>query len=203
MANFLTTLRIMATPAFIVMMAMSNSHPGYRWIAFLIFGFAAWTDWADGFVARHTDSISNLGKTLDPLADRIFIGAAIVTLYVMRILPLPFLVVVLGRDIIMALAYPFIGKIDPSKIAVHWTGKIATAVLFGALVLLILTPGPHQGSYWSFAGYSFFSGTNVQTYGLWLFVVGMGWSVASAAVYGRRVLELLGEAPSSAGESAA
>ena len=195
MANFLTVLRILATPAFIIVMALSDAHPGFRWIAFLIFGFAAWTDWADGFVARHTNSVSEIGKTLDPLADRLFIGASIIALYAMRILPLLFLVVVVGRDVLMALGYPLVGKVDKTKIAVHWTGKVATAVLFAALLLLILTPGPHQGSYWSFQGYAFTDPTNVQFYGLWLFVVGMGWSITSAVVYGKRVLELLRERP--------
>jgi cardiolipin synthase len=195
MANFLTSLRILATPAFIVVMAFSNAHPGLRWVAFLIFGFAAWTDWADGFVARHTDSVSEIGKTLDPLADRLFIGASIITLYAMRILPLLFMVVVVGRDVLMALGYPLVGKVDKSKIAVHWTGKVATAVLFAVLLLLILTKAPHSGSYWSFQGYAFSHPTNVQFYGLWLFVVGMGWSITSAVVYGKRVIELVRERP--------
>lgn len=190
MANFLTLLRIAVAPAFVACMVVSNSHPSYKYVAFGIFIFGAATDWADGFVARHTDSVSEFGKTADPLADRIFIGATLVTLYAMRILPLAFLVIVLGRDLIMALGYPIIGKIDPKKIAVHWTGKVATAILFVALALLILSPA-RTGSYVGFDGFQWACATSWQTYGLWLFAVGMCWSLVAAGVYVSRAVELV------------
>jgi cardiolipin synthase len=192
MANFLTMLRIAVTPAFVVLMLQSSSHPSYKYIALCIFLFGAATDWADGFVARHTDSVSKFGITADPLADRIFIAATLITLYAMGILPLLFLVVVLGRDIIMALGYPILGKIDPTKIAVHWTGKVATAILFVALGMLILSPST-SGNKVTFEGYQFFSGTSWQTYGLWLFVIGMCFSLIAAGVYVSRAVALLKE----------
>lgn len=193
MANFLTMLRVLITPAFVVFMVQSNSHPSYKYVALGLFAFGAATDWADGFVARHTNTISKFGVIADPFADRLFIGATLVTLYTMRILPLLFLVIVLGRDVIIALGYPIIGKIDPSKIAVHWTGKIATATLFVALSMLILSPAPHAGSHLSFHGYQFFSGASWQTYGLWLFVVGTVWSLISGGIYVSRALALVRE----------
>ncbi|MBK5092292.1 MAG: CDP-alcohol phosphatidyltransferase family protein [Actinobacteria bacterium] len=192
MANFLTMLRIAVTPAFVVVMLQSSSHPSYKYIALCIFLFGAATDWADGFVARHTDSVSKFGITADPLADRIFIAATLITLYAMGIIPLLFLVIVLGRDIIMALGYPILGKIDPTKIAVHWTGKVATAMLFVALGMLILSPST-SGSKVTFEGYQFFSLTSWQTYGLWLFVIGMCFSLIAAGVYISRAVALLRE----------
>ncbi len=193
MANFITMLRVAVTPGFVVLMVLSNSHPNLKYVAFGLFFFGALTDWADGFVARRTDSVTDFGKTADPLADRLFIGATLITLYAMRILPLPFLVLVLGRDIIMAAGYPIIGKIDPTKIAVHWTGKVATAVLFLSLGLLTLSPAPHAGSYFSFAGYPFTTWVNWQTAGLWLFAVGALWSLISGGIYISRALELARE----------
>jgi len=192
MANFLTMLRIAVTPAFVVLMLQSSSHPSYKYIALLVFIFGAATDWADGFVARHTNSVSKFGITADPLADRIFIAATLITLYARGILPLLFLVIVLGRDVIMALGYPILGKIDPTKIAVHWTGKVATALLFVALGLLILSPST-SGSKVSFEGYQFLSGTSWQTYGLWLFIIGMCFSLVSAGVYASRAVTLMRE----------
>lgn len=193
MANFITMLRVAVTPGFVVFMLLSYSHPNLKYVAFGIFLFGALTDWADGFVARRTDSVTEFGKTADPLADRIFIGATLITLYAMRILPLPFLVLVLGRDIIMALGYPIIGKIDPTKIAVHWTGKVATAVLFVALGLLTLSPALHAGSYFSFCGYPFTEWVAWQTCGLWLFAVGIVWSWISGGIYISRALALARE----------
>ncbi len=192
MANFLTMLRIAVTPAFVVLMLQSPSHPSYKYIALVLFLFGAATDWADGFVARHTDSVSKFGITADPLADRIFIGATVITLYAMGILPLLFLVIILGRDVIMALGYPILGKIDPTKITVHWTGKVATATLFVALGLLILSPST-TGNKVTFEGYQFFSRTSWQTYGLWLFMIGMCFSLISAGIYISRAIALLRE----------
>jgi cardiolipin synthase len=192
MANFLTMLRIAVTPAFVVLMLQSPSHPSYKYIALVLFLFGAATDWADGFVARHTDSVSKFGITADPLADRIFIGATVITLYAIGILPLLFLVIILGRDVIMALGYPILGKIDPTKIAVHWTGKVATATLFVALGLLILSPST-SGNKVTFEGYQFFSWTSWQTYGLWLFMIGMCFSLIAAGIYISRAIALLRE----------
>ena len=192
MANFLTMLRIAVTPAFVVLMLQSSSHPSYKYIALALFLFGAATDWADGFVARHTDSVSKFGITADPLADRIFIGATVITLYAIGTLPLLFMVIILGRDVIMALGYPILGKIDPTKIAVHWTGKVATATLFVALGLLILSAST-SGNKYTFEGYQFFSSTSWQTYGLWLFVIGMCFSLVAAGIYVSRAVALLRE----------
>lgn len=204
MANFLTMLRIAVTPAFVVLMLKSDSHPSFKYIALALFIFGAATDWADGFIARRTKTVSKFGIIADPLADRIFIGAALITLYIRGILPLLFLVIVLGRDILMALGYPVLGKIDPSKIAVHWTGKVATAILFVALGLLILTPSP-SGNRLTFEGYQFFSWSSWQTYGLWLFIIGIFFSIISAGVYASRAVALIregkGESPDEAGVS--
>ncbi|MDD5749083.1 MAG: CDP-diacylglycerol--glycerol-3-phosphate 3-phosphatidyltransferase [Actinomycetota bacterium] len=191
MANALTLTRIVIIPAFVWCMVESNVNSSFRYIAFALFILGALTDWADGFIARKTKTISRFGITADPLADRLFIGASLITLYCMRILPLAFLILVLGRDLLIAGGYPFVGKIDSSKVAVHWTGKAATAALFVALALLVLSPSPHKGSRSGFYGFSFTSGTSFQTYGLWLFVVGILWSLYSAGVYVSRVIPML------------
>lgn len=192
MANFITMLRIAVTPAVIVLLLESSSHPSYKYIALVLFLLGALTDWADGFVARHTDTVSKFGITADPLADRIFIGATLITLYAIGTLPLLFLIIVLGRDILMALGYPILGKIDPTKIAVHWTGKVATATLFVAISCLILSSST-TGDKITFEGYQFFSWPSWQTIGLWLFVVGMIFSLVAAGIYVSRAVSILRE----------
>ena len=201
LANVVTMLRVLVAPFFVVLMVMSNTHPGYRWAALLLFLFGAFTDFADGQIARRTGTVSRLGITLDPLADRLFIGATLITLYSLRIVPLLFLAVVLGRDVLMAAGYPFIGKMDPSRVAVHWSGKVATAVLFAALSLLImstpLTLGPDSygfaGSRTCFSGYPFAHPSTIQFWGLWLFALGMFWSVYSGIIYVKRAMEAVKE----------
>lgn len=193
LANIVTLLRVFFTPLFVVFMVMSNSRPGYRYAALGVFAFGAVTDWIDGQVARRMNIVSRFGIVVDPLADRLFIGATIITLYAMRMLPLPFLVVVLGRDLLMVMGYPFIGRIDPDKVAVHITGKFATAVLFVALGCLMLAPAPHQGSLTGFAGFAFGSPAQWQFWGLWFFVLGATFSIISAGIYISRVVTLLRE----------
>jgi cardiolipin synthase (CMP-forming) len=193
LANIVTLMRVAITPLFVLFMVMSNSHPGYKYAALAVFMFGAFTDFADGQIARRTNTISKFGVTVDPLADRLFIGATIITLYAMRILPLLFLVLVLGRDLIMAAGYPFIGKIDPTKVAVHWTGKVATATLFAALTCLVLAPAPHTGSRTGFSGYPFTTWNTWWTIGLWLFAVGIVWSLYAGGIYIRRALAAVKE----------
>ncbi len=191
MANFITILRIVASPVFVLFMIRSNENPAYRYLALAVFIFGSLTDWADGFIARKTNTVTRFGIVADPLADRIFIGTALVTLYAMRILPFVFMVVVLGRDLIMALGYPFIGKLDRDTVAVHWTGKVATAILFVALTCLVLSSAPHDGARFGFEGFKFSDVLEWQTYGLWLFVVGMFWSIVSGIIYVSRTVFLL------------
>lgn len=193
LANIVTMLRVFMTPLFVVFMVMGNSNPNYRFAALGVFAFGAVTDWVDGQVARRMDIVTRFGIVVDPLADRLFIGATIITLYAMRMLPLAFLVVILGRDLLMIAGYPFIRRIDPEKVAVHITGKLATAVLFLALGCLILAPAPHVGSYTGFSGYAFTDPGQWQFWGLWFFVVGAFFSIISAGIYISRVIALLKE----------
>jgi phosphatidylglycerophosphate synthase len=93
----------------------------------------------------------------------------------------------------MVAGYPFVKKIDASKVAVHWTGKVATATLFVALGMLILSPRPGTGFQAGFNGYSFTTWSSWQTWGLWLFIVGAALSLLSGGVYVARVIQLLRE----------
>jgi CDP-diacylglycerol--glycerol-3-phosphate 3-phosphatidyltransferase len=203
LANIVTMLRVFMTPLFVVFMVMGNTNTDFRYAALAVFVFGAITDWVDGQVARRMNIVTKFGVMVDPLADRLFIGATIITLYAMRMLPLLFLIVILGRDLLMVLGYPFIRKIDPEKVAVHITGKLATAILFFALGCLILAPAPHTGSYTGFSGYAFTDPATWQFWGLWLFVVGAVFSLVSAGIYISRVMELLKEEKAASGQEAA
>lgn len=194
LANIVTMLRVALLPLFIIFMVLSKDNTAYRLAATFVFGLGAVTDWFDGQIARRTKTVSSFGIMADPLADRLFIGGTLITLYLLHILPFLFLVIVLGRDILMAAGYPFIRKIDASKVAVHWTGKVATATLMAALGCLILSIPNPASSWFGFAGFSFTDFGTWQTWGLWLFIIGMFWSIVSAGIYVQRVAELLKEA---------
>ncbi len=160
LANKITIFRIVLIPFFAEMVLKYNRFPIgegeiYRWIAVGIFLFAVITDAVDGFVARVTHQITELGKILDPIADKLLLltGIIILSLQTHLIqLPLWFVITVLSRDIIIVLGALLLhllqGKV---KIAPSLMGK-ATTVAQMATVLWILTGLGHPQYVWRLAG---------------------------------------------------
>lgn len=112
---------------------------GSREVAVVVYAIGAWTDFLDGFIARRTDSVSELGKLLDPLADRVFIVALAIALVGGGTLPWWLAVAVIGRDVVILSLYPLVQKRGVPKIAVNFVGKSATAALLFGLTLLALS----------------------------------------------------------------
>jgi cardiolipin synthase len=98
--NFLTLLRIIAVPAFLILLA--NQQNG---AALVLFVLASITDTADGVIARMTDARSDLGATLDPLADKLLIVSAFVSLMWMEVIPVWLFILVVLRDVIVVGGY--------------------------------------------------------------------------------------------------
>ncbi len=145
LANLVTLLRIIATPAVIILVLRSPD--GSSTAATIIFAAAAFTDFLDGRLARATGTVSEFGRTLDPLADRIFISGTIAALTIAGRLPLIGVALVLGRDIFMILGYKVLGS-RGFKLRVSFLGKIYTAVFMLAIVLAMLDIGPWQILFW-------------------------------------------------------
>jgi len=121
--NFLTLLRIIAIPLFLVFLADRNYAAG-----FLLFLAAGITDTVDGAVARLTDSRSELGAVLDPVADKLLLLSSFVVLGMNDAIPIPLVVLVVSRDVIVLLGYIIIFlvhqkgmEVDPSRL-----GKVNT-----------------------------------------------------------------------------
>ena len=112
---------------------------GSREVAVVVYAIGAWTDFLDGFIARRTDSVSELGKLLDPLADRVFIVALAIALVGGGTLPWPLAVAVIARDVVILSLYPLVQKRGVPKIAVNFVGKSATAALLFGLTWLALS----------------------------------------------------------------
>lgn len=120
--NFLTLLRIIAIPAFLILVS------GQRFGAGLVLFMAAGiTDTIDGVIARLTDAKSDLGATMDPLADKLLLVSSFVILTWLGALPAWLLILVLTRDVVILLGYMTIYfvstpmQIDPSPV-----GKLNT-----------------------------------------------------------------------------
>ena len=132
--NVISFVRLLTVPFFLWLW-----FAGDREIGVVVYGVGASTDFLDGFIARRTGQVSELGKLLDPLADRIFILALAVALVGGGVLPWPLAVAVIGRDVILLSLYPLVQKRGVPKIAVNFVGKSATAALFFGLTWLALS----------------------------------------------------------------
>ncbi|MGH7334413.1 MAG: CDP-diacylglycerol--glycerol-3-phosphate 3-phosphatidyltransferase [Candidatus Rokuibacteriota bacterium] len=143
LANWLTVLRIVLIPLFVLLLLYKR--PGF---ALVVFASAALTDLLDGYVARRRGSQTRLGAFLDPMADKLLLTAAFVTLTQLRVLPAWITIVVISRDAILMMGALLIhmlgGRIYPRP---TWAGKAATffqilAVLAGMLARYFRPVGP-------------------------------------------------------------
>lgn len=110
----------------------------HREIAVLIILLAVITDALDGYFARKFNEISELGKIIDPLADKIGVGIVVVMLAIYGDIPLWFLMVVLSRDMIIFAAGLYIKKRTGIILPSTMSGKVAVSFLALYLVLAIL-----------------------------------------------------------------
>jgi CDP-diacylglycerol--glycerol-3-phosphate 3-phosphatidyltransferase len=179
-ANFFTCMRIILIPVILWLIAIAapdRMDAAHAW-ALGVFLFAASTDFIDGQIARRTDTISEFGKLVDPLADRLLVISVLIALMVRQFMPLWMGVLIVGRDVLMLIGAPVVGITDKAvreKLAVHWTGKLATALLFTAICVFIL---------WNTA-------SNVNIVGFIIFIAGIVFSYLSGYIYVSRGIKLL------------
>ena len=140
--NALTILRFGAIPVFVVLLVRAGDGPA--WGAGVFFAGAAATDQLDGYLARRWRVESPFGKVADPLADRLMIVTAVVTMWATGRIPLLAAVIVLGRDALLVAGYKLV---VPKGYAFEVTffGKVATWVLYAALSLVLVTS---EGTVW-------------------------------------------------------
>jgi CDP-diacylglycerol--glycerol-3-phosphate 3-phosphatidyltransferase len=136
-ANAISALRVL-----LVIPAVLAINHGDGGLAAAIFGLAYFTDLLDGFVARKTNDVSEYGKIIDPLADKIFVGAVVLTMLVMHQLPLWFVVAILSRDLLILLVGIWASRKFQVVLPSNYPGK--GAVLCIALTLFMTELGLSQ-----------------------------------------------------------
>lgn len=137
LANYLTVLRLLLVPVFLVLLlADEGEHAGYRLAAAAVFLLAALTDRVDGQIARSRGLITSFGKLMDPIADKALIGAALIGLSLLDELPWWVTIVVLVREIgVTLLRFVVIRHgVMPSGRG----GKLKTVLQTVAIVLYLL-----------------------------------------------------------------
>lgn len=135
LADKLSILRILLIPFFVACLLYFNSHNLFlRYVAIALFGVAVLTDFFDGLVARLKNEKSPIGQVIDPLADKLLLITAFISLYALRgTLPLEFkiplwvILVIISRDFIILLGVLILNflKIDPPIAPSLW-GKLTT-----------------------------------------------------------------------------
>ena len=132
--NILSFARLATVPVFVWLFVTDRKDA-----AVVLYALAAWTDFFDGYIARRTGSVTELGRLLDPLADRIFIAALAIALVVTETLAGWIALAIVARDVLILAAYPLVQRGLATKIRVNFTGKTATAALLTGLTLLAVS----------------------------------------------------------------
>mgnify|MGYP003418882084 FL=1 len=135
--NAITIVRILCAPVFCWMLLADNGHDGaLRWWAAALFIVAIATDGIDGYLARKHNIVSDLGKLLDPIADKVLTGVAFVSLSILAELPWWITIVVLVREIGITVHRLIVAS--DHVVAAAWLGKLKTMAQAVALSLALL-----------------------------------------------------------------
>jgi CDP-diacylglycerol--glycerol-3-phosphate 3-phosphatidyltransferase len=136
-SNFLSILRVLLVIP-VALLLQSNADRTFTAILVLV---AAATDLSDGWLARKLDQVTEFGKILDPIADKICIAVIGIVLTVQGRLPLWFVVFAISRDAAIAVGGMYVKKERGIVLMSNWAGKLATC-LIAALILLIVLDVP-------------------------------------------------------------
>ena len=137
--NAITIARLGLLPVFIWLYLTKQD-----WPALVVLFVLGNTDWVDGTVARRTGQVSELGKVLDPISDRIAIVAVMLAIVARGQVPWWLAGVILGRELLIALAFAVLEARGVPRIPVNRVGKLATLSIFsgmGLTVVALVVPG--------------------------------------------------------------
>ena len=144
LASKITLIRVAFIPLYMVFMYLSAGQSGlWLWLALAVFVIASVTDYIDGQIARRCNQVSDFGKFLDPLADKLLTIAAMTMFCQWQMMPAWALMLVLTREFaVTGLRLVAVGK--GKVIAAGWSGKIKTAsTMIGLCALMALPTVPY------------------------------------------------------------
>ena len=142
LANKLTLIRIFLVPVFLLFIATKDIPYG-SFVATFIFILASLTDKLDGYIARSRNQITNFGKFMDPLADKLLVTAALISLVELQVVPGWAAVVIIAREFAVS-GLRSIAASQGRVIAASWWGKIKTVIQIIAIILLLLKVNIHD-----------------------------------------------------------
>lgn len=157
--NRLTVLRMLMVPAVMFfMLTQSIESPASNIIAAAIFVLASLTDWFDGKIARKYNLVTNFGKVMDPLADKLIVFAVILCLVQTSVFPVWCAMLILARDFLV-MGMRVIAVAEGISVAASIWGKVKTTVQMIAMVIAILFGNSENPVLWTVAQASIYVAT--------------------------------------------
>ncbi|MBP3241607.1 MAG: CDP-diacylglycerol--glycerol-3-phosphate 3-phosphatidyltransferase [Oribacterium sp.] len=136
--NKLTLLRIIMIPLFVILLLLEGGQNQYLRIASLIvFCLASFTDFLDGQIARKQNLVTDFGKFMDPLADKLLVCSALICLIELNQLPAWYVIVIIAREFIIS-GFRLVAADKGIVIAASWWGKFKTTFQMLTVILLII-----------------------------------------------------------------
>ena len=140
-ASKITLIRVALIPAYMVTMYLSGGESNvWMWISFALFVIASLTDYVDGQIARKYNQVSDFGKFLDPLADKLLVIAAMTMYCEWGVFPAWALMIVLAREFAVT-GLRLIAVQKGTVIAAGWSGKVKTFSTMVGLCAMMAFPG--------------------------------------------------------------
>jgi cardiolipin synthase len=139
--NVLSLVRLLCLPVFLWLLFSQHD----RWAAAVLLGALGATDWVDGYIARHFNQVSTLGKVLDPTADRLLLLVGVVAILVDGSVPVWIGAAALVREGLVALVAVALALAGSRRMDVQWVGKAGT---FGLMFAFPLFLAGHSGISW-------------------------------------------------------
>lgn len=135
--NKLTVARMIMVPFLVVFLLTGWGGDANRYISLVIFVAASITDWLDGYLARKNHLVTNFGKFMDPLADKLLVCSAMICMIELGRLPAWFVIIIIGREFIIS-GFRLIAAENGIVIAANYWGKFKTVSQMIMIILLIL-----------------------------------------------------------------
>jgi len=135
-ASKITLARVALIPVFMVLLIM-----GLKWTALIVFAVASLTDFVDGYIARHYNQVSDFGKFLDPLADKLLVTAAMLVFVQWGTMPSWAVMIVLAREFAVS-GLRMVAATGGKVLAAGWSGKVKTfSTMVGLCVMMVFNYG--------------------------------------------------------------
>ena len=141
-ASKITLVRVFLIPVFMVclLLAIANGSVALRYIALAVFVVASLSDFLDGYIARHYNQVTDFGKFLDPLADKLLVTSALIIFVQWGRMPAWAVVVVIAREFAVT-GLRLVAVQGGRVIAAGWSGKIKTSSTLVGLIAMMLFTG--------------------------------------------------------------